>query len=974
MNALEIKGETYNGFLIVKRLPLKELQSTLIEAVHEESGARIMQIANDDPENLFSLSFQTLPDSSNGVAHILEHTVLCGSKRYPIKDPFFAMGRRSLNTYMNALTGSDFTCYPASSQVEKDFYNLLEVYLDAVFHPQLKFLSFLQEGHRLAFSESGNSKSPLEIQGVVYNEMKGAMSGSDARLWAHLFKALTPDLPYSYNSGGDPKEIPNLSYEELVEFHRTFYHPSRCLFFFYGNLPLARHLDFIKERALTGIEKVPLLPPLPLQTRTTPKIVVESYPIASNEDPANKTIVALGVLTAPISDQTDQLALNLIDSLLTDTDVSPLRLALLKSGLCTIVDSSLDLEMSEAPWVLICKGTHPDAGQKILKLVRSTLEDLCKQGFDKEAIEASLHQLEFQRTEIGGEGVPFGLSLFFRAALSKQHGAEPEQALLIHSLFKNLRKKISDPTYLPLLIQHYFLDNPQSVLLTMIPDQNLDEKEREEEKHRLKEIHSHLSEKQIATILEQEQQLSLYQNEVEHQSLECLPTITLKDVPPHAKNYSLDITTKDGMKIFYHSCFTNQILYADLAFDLPALSLEDLTLLPFLARCWTEISSGGRTVAETLELQQASVGELISLINLFVVDGDPHRCLPAISLRAKALNRKIPILMELFRDCALSANFCDETRIKELLLEHTTDLQNRLPKQAMSYAVQLALSGSSLPSALQNHLQGLPYFQTALSWNKSFDLDALDRLYHNLLGTVPSLILSCHEEERHHLESHLSKLTSLPRKNLPLWDTSLIPCSPVPSQGRIIAAPVAYNVLAFSTNELHSPALMVATDLLENIVLHNEIREKGGAYGSGATYAPITGQFYFTSYRDPNISRTYASILKAIDRIAAGKFNDRELEEAKLGILQDFDAPLPPGQRATAAYGWYRIGRTYQKRDAYRRAILDVSKHEVSEAIKTHLASRKEQGTFVSFAGKDLLKKEAKKLPFSLELFAIDER
>src|SRR5579863_2898175 len=221
----------YNNFRITKYTPIPELQSTLVELIHEPSGAKVMHIANDDPENLFCLSFQTLPNSSNGVAHILEHTVLCGSAKFPVKDPFFAMSRRSLNTFMNALTGSDFTCYPAASQNEKDFYNLMEVYIDAVFHPELKRMSLLQEGHRLEFTDPQDPKTPLAIKGIVFNEMKGTLSSADTRLWHTLMENLPPDLPYCYNSGGDPKVIPQLSYEELLKFHATYYHPSQCLFF-----------------------------------------------------------------------------------------------------------------------------------------------------------------------------------------------------------------------------------------------------------------------------------------------------------------------------------------------------------------------------------------------------------------------------------------------------------------------------------------------------------------------------------------------------------------------------------------------------------------------------------------------------------------------------------------------------------------------------------------------------------------------
>src|SRR3990167_5771332 len=224
-------GDKYRNFTFTKALPIEELQSILYELVHEPTGAQVMHIANDDSENLFCLSFQTLPTNSNGVAHILEHTVLCGSKKFPVKDPFFAMNRRSLNTFMNAMTGSDFTCYPASSQVEKDFYNLLEVYLDAVFFPELKELSFLQEGHRLEFENPNDPTTPLVYRGIVFNEMKGSLSSPETRLWHAIMKSLTPELPYAYNSGGSPDEIPSLTYEALKVFHQKYYHPSHCLFY-----------------------------------------------------------------------------------------------------------------------------------------------------------------------------------------------------------------------------------------------------------------------------------------------------------------------------------------------------------------------------------------------------------------------------------------------------------------------------------------------------------------------------------------------------------------------------------------------------------------------------------------------------------------------------------------------------------------------------------------------------------------------
>jgi presequence protease len=327
-------GDRYRGYLVTKSLYIQEQQCHLTELVHESSGACILHLGNQDPENLFSLSFRTLPESSNGVAHILEHTVLCGSQKYPVKDPFFAMNRRSLNTFMNALTGADFTCYPAASQVEQDFYNLLDVYLDAVFHPLLKEQSFAQEGCRLEFSDPLDPTSPLQYKGVVYNEMKGSLSSPMTRLIEALNSELYPNSPYGFNSGGDPSQIPNLSYEELLFFHKNYYHPSRCLFFFYGNLPLKKHLDYISHHILKNVHKLPELPPIPKQPRYTKPVYKEAfYPLAAEEITEDKAIIAFSWLTCSIKEQITLLALSVLDIVFMDTDASLLKIELLRSGL-----------------------------------------------------------------------------------------------------------------------------------------------------------------------------------------------------------------------------------------------------------------------------------------------------------------------------------------------------------------------------------------------------------------------------------------------------------------------------------------------------------------------------------------------------------------------------------------------------------------------------------------------------------------
>lgn len=958
-SVLDAVGQVYKDFVITKYLPLNELQSTLIELVHEPSGARVTHVANSDPENLFCLSFQTLPDSSNGVAHILEHTVLCGSKKFPVKDPFFAMTRRSLNTYMNALTGQDFTCYPASSQVEKDFYNLLEVYLDAVFHPELKQVSFLQEGHRLEFIDPKNPKGALQFQGVVYNEMKGAMSSIESRLWEALSKHLTPDLPYAHNSGGEPSVIPSLSYEELIDFHSNFYDPSRCLFFFYGNLPLTKHLDFI-EKELKHAKKIPLLPPLPRQKRfSEPVIVTDRYPIAENESPEKKTQITFAWLTTHISNQGEILALGLLESILTDTDASPLNLALIKSGLCTQVESALDIEMSEIPWTIVCKGCEAKDADALQKILFKTLENLT---ITPEQIEASLHQLEFQRMEIGAEGIPFGLTLFMRAALIKQHGSEPENGLLIHSLFEELRDRLKDPKYLSNLIRKYLLDNTHFVRLTLKPDPKMEKEEQEEEQKRLTQIRNRLTEEEEKQILNQSAKLAKYQEEVENQSLDCLPKVTLHDVPPHARDFPLI----ERGNTLHHSCFTNHILYVDLIFELPELSAEELPLISLFAKLLPELGCGKRDYAANLAYQQLYTGGFDATLALHVTHDNPDLCRPAFSLRGKALYRNSEKLLNLFSDYIQNIDFNDKKRIQEWVSQHATDLQNRLTKSAMNYAIQTSLRGLSIPSFVYDQWHGLPYYQSVLHWAKHCDdkfIASLKKLASRILGLQNShLIFTCDEAQFVHLEKAQFYHLKNPNKSYTPWSGHYTPPKPEP-EAHIIAAPVAFTALGMRTisyRDKHSPLLLISTELMENIILHKEIREKGGAYGSGATYTPSTGNFHFYAYRDPHLARSIVAFRKALEKIAAKGFNERELEEAKLGVLQTLDAPIPPGTRAMVAYAWKRAGRTLELREEFRQKVLSATRQEVADAVQQCLLDK--SGILVSFLGQELYNKEKKKL------------
>lgn len=963
-------GQKYGNFEVTRINEIRELQCTLIELAHLPTGAKIMHIANEDKENLFCLSFQTLPYSSNGVAHILEHTVLCGSKKFPIKDPFFAMNRRSLNTFMNALTGADFTCYPASTQNTQDFYNLLEVYLDAVFQPKLDLLSFLQEGHRLEFANPLNPKTNLEYKGIVFNEMKGSLSSADARLAEAMNKALFPDVTYGYNSGGDPKYIPHLSHKELVDFHKKYYHPSRCLFFFYGNLPLVDHLDFIEEHALKDVEKLPPLPEPKLQPRFSKKKQLDAYyPISSDEDLNDKTFVSFGWLTCNILEQEEILALSVIEIILMDTDASPLKRALMNSGLCKQVSCFVETDYTEMPLIITLRGCNQNSSNALELIIKNTLEKITNDGISQDAIENALHRLEFYRSEITGDHTPFGLSLFFRSGLIKQHGADPKHGMKIHALFETLRDHIKkDPDYLLGLIEKHLLDNPHFVRITMMPDKELAAKEIAEELKSLKKISSKFDQHDINQIVKQAADLAAFQKKQEEEDLSILPKVTLEDVDRKTHMFPLVEEIFDDLKVYHHECFTNEIIYADLIFQLPSIEENDLPILRLFTILLTQIGAGNRNYLENLDYIQARTGGISSSLALNPQAENSNLIKPSFHVHGKALHRYMKDLFIIIKDMVSSPDFSDTKRIREVVLKHYTNLQSSFNQNALKYAINLSASTLNNTAAIINNWYGIKYYEEIQKIALNIETaiiplaEKLQELQQKLLClNNPELVISSDKLLYSELKSnHFFGLQDLNLKAYTPWKNEHL-TSNISNQARVIASPIAFIGKVFKTvSYVHEDAavLGISSFLLDNICLHQKIREQGGAYGGGAVCNAMSGSYYFYSYRDPHIVDTLDAFKEAIQMVVSGDFDDEDLEEAKLEMIQGMDAPVSPGSRGYLAYCWLAEGKTKELRQKFRDKVLSTKKEDVIEAIKKHIEKQYETGKTVVFAGKELIEKE----------------
>jgi len=626
----------------------------------------------------------------------------------------------------------------------------------------------------------------------------------------------------------------------------------------------------------------------------------------------------------------------------------------------------MDIEMTEVPFAIVCKGCAHGIEKQLHACIIDTIEHIVQEGIAEDMVESAIHQLEFARTEVHGEGAPFGLTLFMRSALAKQHGCVPEKHLQIHGLFNELRNHIArHPRYLLELLEKHFLSNPHAVFLHMYPDAELLVREAAEEESGLAARYASLKESDIATILRQTSQLEIYQDEVENQDLECLPKVLLSDVDQHA--YTPVVVEKNlfEVKTFQYVGFTNKVLYADLFFDIPQMPLDDFPYLSLLGTCLSEIGSGNKDYGERLRWTQRYTGGIGATcgLHLYVQGGGR----PYLHIRGKALERHTDQLFILFEEMVRAPHWDDTARVRDLVLQLHTALRGRLARSGMRYATQRALSRLSQPAYAQEKLQGLPYFQKVEEITSDLELSIpalaskLASLHRNITSfQSPHLVISGDDDlytKLHPLDCDFSR--KLDVKQAPWTWESTVP--ELCTQAHIIASPVAFTVFALHGvlyEHMYAPALSLGTFLLENKVLLSRIREQGGAYGCGASFQPTSGQFYLYSYRDPHIMGTWDVFKYAIQEIASGRFTEEDLQEAKLGMIQHLDTPIAPGMKACLAYSWMQEGKTSAMRQTYRDRLLAMTISTIQEAFTQVLLPQIDKAPLVTCSGKDILDKE----------------
>jgi Zn-dependent M16 (insulinase) family peptidase len=964
-------GQKLCGYTIKEITKLETIDSTMIQLEHIKTKARHIHILNTDKENTFSVFFRTVPTDSSGVAHILEHTVLCGSKKFNVRDPFFSMIKRSLSTFMNAFTASDWTMYPFATQNKKDYYNLMNVYLDAAFFPRIDELSFKQEGHRLEILENDKKDIELEYKGVVYNEMKGAMSSPGQVLGRSLLSALYPDTTYKNNSGGEPSDIPTLTLESLKDFHSKYYHPSNSYFYTYGNLPLEESLSFICEKVLDHFDLLDINSKVPPQTRwDAPKVITQAYAYSDSDDISKKYQACVAWLTCDVKDSFEILVLTILEQILLGNSASPLRKALIDSKLGAALADSTGFDPDNRDTMFSCglKDISRDCAVKVEKIIFDTLKEIANKGIEQNLIDSAIHQIEFHRKEITNTPYPFGIKLLLSFAGTMIHDGDPVSCINIDKDLDKLKEHTKNGGFLESKIKQYFLENQHRVLFIIEPDTQLSQKTIEDTKKELKSILKQKTKQDLEKISEDAKTLEALQEKEEDVSI--LPTLDLADVPPE-----IEIMKPDKIKgVSFSSCYdkaTSGILYFTCPVGAGSIPPELFGLVPFFCQSFTNSGTHKNTydkIAKLMDLYTGGVSVSPFAGSYFSKEAQSHSFL---AIQGKALDRNIEKMFDLIKEFIEDYSFRDFERLKSLLLQYQAGMESSIVSSGHRYAISLASMNLSKASYINELWHGIAQYQLIKKITEQFNSQnntnqgnknkVLETLSENLIKIAQSIlkkdnfkpaiiggkeaiitaegkILSIHD----HLVNGSEKAFFTPdisfKKDLPFdgWYTN---------------TSVSFVGQSFKTARItheDSSGLSVISKILRSLYLHREIREKGGAYGGFAIYNSEEGLFSFGSYRDPHIKRTLDVYKNACDFIINGEYSQTDVKEAILQVCSEIDKPETPGPSAMKAFYRNITKLDDDIRQQFKDSLLRLDKKKIQAIAETYFTiGEEEKGTAV---------------------------
>ncbi|MBF0264632.1 MAG: insulinase family protein [Gammaproteobacteria bacterium] len=921
---------------------------------HRVTGAMHYHLSSDNDENVFLVALRTIPTDSTGVAHILEHTALCGSEKYPVRDPFFMMIRRSLNTFMNAFTSSDWTAYPFASQNKKDFNNLLDVYLDAVFFSRLHELDFAQEGHRVEFEQKDNKETDLVYKGVVFNEMKGAMSSTVSTVWHTMCKYLFPASTYHFNSGGEPDDIPDLSYEQLKAFYKTHYHPSNAIFMTFGNIPAIDHQNKFESQVLSRFEYLGTEISVNNEKRYySPICVEEAYSYDEKEDEesdekgnsdpgsetARKSHLVLAWLLGESNDLEQQLKAQLLSNVLLGNSASPLLHALETTDLGQSPSSLCGLEDSNKEMSFMCglEGSSRDDAVAFEKLVLNVLNKVAQEGVDKQLLLAVLHQLELQQREISGDHFPVGLSHILSGLSAAIHRGDVVASMDVDRVLNKIRTEVEQTGFIENLVKTLLLDNPHRVRLTVYPDKNIAQRRIQAEKAHLAKIKANLTEQQKDKIIEQANALEARQEQIDDEAI--LPKVGLEDVPTSMNEAKKTILQSGELTLSQYAQGTNGLAYHQIIVDMPDIAQEDRFYLPLFSHCMTELGCDGKSYIETQLIQSSITGGIGAFTSFKSSLEDEQKVLSYFVLSSKSLHRNFEKMISLLKKTLDSIRFDEFAKIKEIISQVAIKREQSIPGNGHHLAMSAAASALSPLNQYQYLTQGLLGIKQMKALNQKIQSDTNGEAVKELCDKFKMIHQALMNSAKQFvLITEQSQMEQQSKQIIDLWCNEKIAAGEKQIDFKTTRESVNYawmintqvNFCAKSyptvtADNEDAAALMVLAGFLRNGYLHRAIREQGGAYGGGAVQDNSNACFKFYSYRDPRLKETLDDFNQALVWLKDNNHEQQALEEAILGVVSSMDKPGSPSGEAKKSFQNNLFGRTLEKRQALREKVLAVT-------------------------------------------------
>ena len=942
-------GQQLNGFQVKAVVPLKDLQMVAYQIEHLATGAKMLNLYNDDAENLFSVSFPTPPPDDSGVPHILEHSVLSGSHKYPLRDPFFEMLKMSPATFINAMTGYDCTYYPVSSKLKQDLFNLAEVYFDAVFHPLLSENTFKREGHHLAPVEPHNPLGALKVNGIVYNEMKGAFSDPETLIDTLVTRSLLPDTIYARESGGDPQFIPELTYKDFREFHRTYYHPSNAYFLCYGNIAPQEYLQFLAPK-LERFESQEIPQLISRQPHWRQPLVTEdSYPISEQESEREKTYLVVNWLIGDSTDADEWMALYVLSKILLGNEAAPLKKAIVNAqlGLDLLPDYGVQAVGWEAIFSVGIKGSEPERAQDFCELVVSTLEQIAAQKIAPTLVEAAFQQTSYYYQEISRM---YPLRLMLRVLQTWIYGGEPLRFLKMREYLQQCQQRYAaNPNFFNQLIREKLLHNPHRLTLVLKPNRNWQQQTDQALDERLAQLRSQLSSAQLSQIAREAVALEAEAGKANSpEAVAQLPQLKLTALPLQPEHIPTMETHLDGgVQLLRNQLFSNGINYLHLDFALQGLPRDLWVYLPAYMEALQKLGAAGMNYEQIAHRIASTTGGLKFECQFQTHAQNPSQSLTSLRVTLKTLDEQIEEALSLLQDLLFAVEPRAQERLRDVIVQTMAKYSSDLVYHGLNTAWLRAEAALTPEAYLEELIEGLPQLELTQQLSRRFEelgpeLMTKIETIRDFVSSQPLIASFTGSDSAYELVR-----TTLTHWGTQQQATSVSPVkidfTPNPQLREGLAGPVqiAYCVQSYPAphfSEATAPFLTLGAHLLGLGYLFSEIRLKGNAYGAGCRYDSLGQTLSFYSYRDPHINQTlevFDSIAKYIQTV---EWRQEDIERAIIATTQQDSPVLRPELATSLALNRYLTGQTAMVREQRYESTLKATVQPVKQAFLDVLA------------------------------------